>query len=435
MRLARIPAALILAGALAAATQAEDDPKQKARDFRPEEPASAADAPPPRAGGGKGGLALEATWRDGLRLTSADQAIEIQIGGRIHYDWAWIQEDRDLERTPAIGDQRDGTQFRRARLSVKGVLREHVEFQAAYEFAVAGTAFRNVWGGLRKLGGVGTLRAGHMKEPFGLEELTSANYITFIERGLESVFVPAFNSGALGLVAVPGGLGTVAGGVFRTTPDTATQSGDGEYAATGRATACPLYLDDGALALHLGASATRRHPPLDTVTFAARPEVNLAGIFVTTPGLPTVRVDAYGVEAALVAGPFSVQGEWVWAYVDTVASTANRHFGGGYVQASVFLTGERRPYQRAPGPFGKPKLATGVWDDARPGPGAVELAVRVSTLDLTDGAVRGGELRDCTVGASWYADPNLRVMVNYVYIDRRSIGRAHALVVRLQLEI
>ena len=60
---------------------------------------------------------------------------------------------------------------------------------------------------------------------------------------------------------------------------------------------------------------------------------------------------------------------------------------------------------------------------------------RVSTLDLTDGAVRGGELRDCTVGASWYADPNLRVMVNYVYIDRRSIGRAHALVVRLQLEI
>jgi len=74
----------------------------------------------------------------------------------------------------------------------------------------------------------------------------------------------------------------------------------------------------------------------------------------------------YGLEAALVMGPFSLQGEYIRVDVDTSTGT-DPAFSGYYAYASWFLTGESRPY--AEGKFNRVK-ADGAW----------ELAVRFSSL-------------------------------------------------------
>jgi phosphate-selective porin OprO/OprP len=42
---------------------------------------------------------------------------------------------------------------------------------------------------------------------------------------------------------------------------------------------------------------------------------------------------------------------------------------------------------------------------------------RVSSLDLTDEGVVGGEQDDFTVGVNWYPNPATRLMINYVNAD------------------
>ena len=44
-----------------------------------------------------------------------------------------------------------------------------------------------------------------------------------------------------------------------------------------------------------------------------------------------------------------------------------------------------------------------------------ELAARYSAIDLNARGLRGGTERDVTLGLSWYPEPNLRLVANYVH--------------------
>jgi phosphate-selective porin OprO/OprP len=90
-------------------------------------------------------------------------------------------------------------------------------------------------------------------------------------------------------------------------------------------------------------------------------------------------------------------------------------FGGGYVYAGFFLTDDTHPYDSANAEFGRvvPKAKGGAW----------EVAARFSTLDLDDKDVEGGSAKIMTFGVNWYANPNIRVYLNYAHVDNSETAR------------
>lgn len=373
---------------------------------------------------------LRAFWSDGLRFETQDRAVQLRIGGRIHYDTLWVDGDSGIKDEE---DTRDATGFRRARLYFRGDIHDDTHFRIQLDFAGSDVAFKDVFMAFRNFP-LGTLRVGQFKEPFSLDELTSSNNIAFMERALAvNAFAPARNIGVMLSDSAFDRQVTWAAGVFRETAsdriaDMRLDDMDG-YNLTGRLTYNPIYDNDGASVLHLGTAYT--YKDRDSASFGSRPEARTAGSWVGTGNIDDVSNSGIvGLEAAWVEGPFSLQGEYMKAMVSRTAGSPNVDFDGYYVQASYWLTGEHRSYNRGSGSFGFVRPNSPLGKDG--GWGAWEIAGRYSHLDLNDGPVEGGKLDTYTLGLNWHLTNNTRVMWNYVYADRDKVGKANLYQMRLQ---
>ncbi len=357
-------------------------------------------------------------WKDGLRFESADKRYKFKIGGRIHYDMAFFAPDdatKDAVETETSAIE-DGAEIRRSRIELSGEVADNVDWAASYDFGGARTNLRNAYVGVKDTA-IGNVRGGQYKEPYGLEQLTSSNNITFIERSLMNSFVPAFNAGVMVFDQASEERLTWAIGAFRTgTDDGEVSKGEGEYAVTARVTGLPLYNQDGKHYVHLGLGLSQRSPIDDSVTFGAKPEANLAPNYVSAT-IPAESLTLIGAEAAWVSGPLSVQGEYTMAAIDAPeGSSLEPDLAGYYLQASYFLTGETRAYNKAGGYIAGLKPDTNAFAKDG-GNGAWELGLRYSSIDLTDSGLDEGELSDVTVGVNWYLNPNTRLMFNYIAAD------------------
>ena len=346
------------------------------------------------------------SWKDGIRFQTENGRVKGRLGGRLHWDASWLALDGSLE--DAGFDDSDGTEFRRARvmvdLDVDGLF-----VKAEYDFAGQDVDFNDVWVGLRDAVGSADLKVGHMKEPFHLDYLTSANYITFLERSLLESLTLGRNTGVMLSGNALGDAAAWAIGGFKQADDAGTNAMDGNYAVTGRVAGTPLYRDEGETLLHLGAAYSVRD--LSSAQFRQRPEIHLAPFLLDTGALPTEDVSYGNLELAGVLGAFHFQAEYAMADASGASGAEDFEGAGWYGQVGWFLTGETRPYRRGSGTFDRVVPRQSYGDD---GHGAVELALRYSTVDLTDGGVVGGEQDNVTLGVNWYVTPNLRLSANYV---------------------
>jgi phosphate-selective porin OprO/OprP len=352
-------------------------------------------------------------WRDGVRFETNDSRMQLRIGGRIQNDWGFFTEDSDLRAVD--GAIEDGAEFRRARLYVSGTLYDRFIFKAQYDFADGDADFKDMYIGIKGIPHVGRVVVGHVKEPFGLEESTSSKYGTFLERSLSSTFAPGRNVGILLTNQAFDGRMSWGAGIFRDGDDYGEGMDDGGYSVTARVTGLPWYAQDGRRLVHLGASYSHRNP--DSFRIRSRPEAHMVPTrFVDTKSFAADSAQLVGAEAALVVGPFSAQGEFNYASVDS-ASGSDVDFRGYYAQASYFLTGEHRPYSKSSGSFSRiqPKRDFG-WGENR-GPGAWQLALRYSNVDFDDSPILGGEEENITAALNWYLNRYVRVMFNYVHAD------------------
>jgi phosphate-selective porin OprO/OprP len=381
-------------------------------------------------------------WKEGLRFETPNKDFSLKIGGRIYNDWGWMKQDSDVKNhtkrdSTQIGDMLDGTEFRTARLYVAGTIYGNADYKV--QFDIGGKdddekdkrpVFKDVYLGIRDLP-FGYLKIGHFKEPFGLEEQTSSRFITFMERSLANAFVPGRNTGFKLSSTVYDNRATWAAGIFRETAGTGLGKSEGGYNLTGRVTALPLYEDGGARLLHVGAAYSLRDPK-DTVQYKSTPEAHLAPTFVDTSTLTSDESSVLGLECAWVDGPFSLQGEYMYANVDGKDGASSPNFDGFYIQGSYFLTGEHRKYKTSSGTFDRVKPKENF--DSKGGAGAWEIAARYSQIDLNDGSITGGRLKDTTVGLNWYLNPNMRIMWDYVRSDLNGVGNANLFLMRFQVD-
>jgi phosphate-selective porin OprO/OprP len=384
----------------------------------------------------EGETPLNVFWKDGLHIDSADKRIQLRIGGRIQNDWVLWSGTKDIE--DALGDNiSSGTEFRRARLYLGGTMYERLIFMAEYDFAEGDSAFKDVFVGITKVPVAGTVRVGHFKEPFSLEELGSDNFSTFVERGLPNIFAPSRQTGLGMNNAFFDQRVTVGLSVFNLTDSVSGNSTGDNFQFAGRVTGLPFYAKDGAQLLHLGFSYWYVNPDDSEWRVRQRPEVHLSPRWVDTGVFGSDDVNNVSVEAAAMWGPFSVQGEYMFADVNskttaTLPNTNDPFLSGFYVAASWVITGEHRSYKRDEAAF------SGVdpeRDFLRGGYGAFEVAARYSQLDLDNEGVSGGLLNDETVGINWYLNPNARVMLDYVHADLDHVGSADAVVTRFQVQL
>ncbi len=373
---------------------------------------------------------LRVFWKDGLNMATRDGDFKLKIGGRIMFDSTWVNEDDGLKAD--VGAQEDGAEFRRARLYTSGLIYDNVEFKLQFDFAGGDADLKDAYIGLTDFP-IGRIRVGHFKEPFGLEELTSSKYITFIERSLPTVaFSPSRNVGVMlfgNALAASEPRMTWAMGVFQETDGYGEVHDDGGYSFTGRLTGLPWYKDKGASVLHVGAAFSARDTTDDTQSYDTEPEAHLVDNFVDTGSFTSKYTQLLGLETAWVNGPLSIQSEYIRADAD-VSSTAN--FSGYYIQASYFLTGEHRKYKPSAGAFSRVKPKKNYAFEG--GLGAWEVALRYSSIDLDDSSVDGGDLDNITAGLNWHLNPNTRIMWNYVSVDKNGVGNADIFLMRFQID-
>jgi phosphate-selective porin OprO/OprP len=386
---------------------------------------------------------MTAKWKDGLEISTADEAFRVHVGGRLQFDYGWNVASEAVQFGPGgIGELQDGAVFRRARIRIDGTMYQHLEWVAEFDFAnnvdndtssggtpIGSPSFTNVWIGANDLPVVGTLRAGWMKEPISFEHLTSSRWLNFMERA------PGADSLSLrspGVMILDSGLDqrvTWAFGFYHAQNDNfGFGIGDGQYAETGRLTCLPWYEDCGRELLHLGIGASHRHLSDGMIDLHGRPSVRtepgvLEPSLAETGTIAGTTQEVVDLELAAVYGPWTLQSEYYCTFIHDAVfegdALGTLFYQGAYIEVLYFLTGEYRAYDRKEAVFDRvvPLRNFSFFGDSC-GWGAWQVGVRYAYLDLQNKGVNGATLNDIVLGLNWFLNPNMKIQWN-VAIDHR----------------
>ncbi len=378
---------------------------------------------------------FESYWHNGFIVKSTDGNFNMKFGGRIMTDFAWFSYDNELE--DLFGGTKSGVEFRRGRFFNSGTVYGKLNYKIQLDFTSGAAVFKDVYIGIKGIPGIGNLRVGHFKEPLRLEVLTSSKYMTFMERAPGVSFVPERNVGLMAFNHTKNNKVTWAIGVFRRSDKQGNDKvSTDELNVTGRISTVPFMNTEKKQVLHLGVAMSHREPGDGNYSVNSRPNSHLAPKFINTHTIAgTDHINVFSVEAALVAGPLSIQGEFIDSDVNAMNEGIGKldhfNFYSYYVYASYFLTGESRKYKNTAGAFSRvsPKNNFG-----QGGSGAWEVAIRYSKTDLTDKVIEGGEMTEFTLGLNWYLNPVSRIMLNYSIADLPDLGKANVIGTRFQID-
>jgi phosphate-selective porin OprO/OprP len=277
-----------------------------------------------------------------------------------------------------------------------------------------------------------TLSVGKQKEPISHERLVTLPSMAMQERAAVSdALLTSRNHGVTLSGALASARMTWAVGAFNDWIDSDTSFSGTSTEFTGRVTWVPAMSEDRSNLLHLGLGL-RTSNAKEPIRVRARPEFNRAPHFVDTDEFAADRVTTFNPEVYWRYGPYLLGFEYVGSAHDAPGS-ADPYFSGFHVTASWALTGEMRSYRDRTATFDPLRVAQPV---NQGGWGTVEGAVRYSRIDLTSGALDGGEMDIYSLGVDWWLTQSVQVGANYrvVVLDRSDVrGVSSGFDVRLVL--
>jgi len=427
-------------------------------------------------------LAMATKWNYGLQAESAHKDFRVKVGGRIQMDNTAFSRDDNVAQAPSEGglnqQLKNATDFRRARLRVDGRMYELYDFVGEYDFSnqlnanaqaqpsetVLGNyaAITENWLQIREVPGVGIIRAGNQKDPFGFEHLTSSRWLNFMERSYaQDLYEGPFNNGFIPGVRLlntsDDQRATWSVGAFKNTQNVfGFANTSSANMAVGRITWLPWYEDEGKKLLHLGVAGRTMQTNNDQVRFRARGDLRngppgpLNSIYIDSGLLNAPWENQLGLELVGNNGPWSFQSEYFgcWLYnaisnkgAFTGTPSTNPNYGtaglqpyftpvgtyftnSGYAEVLYFVTGESRAYDRLEARFDRPIPRNNFYvvrdksGRIQASEGAVQVGARYQYACLSDHTINGGTLNALTLGVNWMFNPNSRLYFNYDFAYR-----------------
>jgi phosphate-selective porin OprO/OprP len=257
-----------------------------------------------------------------------------------------------------------------------------------------------------------TITAGQHNNFQGLEELSSSNDTSFIER---SAFTDAFGFQRQVGISAQYGVSDLLfqAGVFTDNIGDLNNDENNSIGFDVRAVAMPKF---GDVQTHFGASYHYRDLG-DTMTsrrYRQRPAVHFTDTrFIDTGNIGSAESEtSYGLEAALISGRFHAAGETHWLKLNRSGNLADPTFFGGSVEAGFFLTDDTRGYKE--GVFKGVKVSNPVGEG---GMGAWQVNIRYDRLDLNDAGFVGGTQDAYQASLIWTPIDYVRFLLTYSKLD------------------
>ena len=316
--------------------------------------------------------------------------------GRLNIDAGTVNLPDALGRSEGFGNE-----MRRARIGMEGDIPGGFGYKFEVDFADGSAELTDAL--LTYADDGVTLTVGHHNTFQGLEELTSSRWSSFIER---AAFTDAFGfERRMGISAqYSGGDVLLQAGVFT---DNLGDLSNKNWSIDGRAVYSPKL---GNTRLHLGGSVHLTELESgSTVRYRQRPLVHFTSErLINTGNIAAESEFGFGLEAAVIRGPFHAVGETFWQSVDLPVGPSPDFFGA-YAEVGYFLTpGDSRGYKG--GKFDRTRPANPVGEG---GIGAIQIVARFDHLDLTDGPFVGGSQDGYLASLVWVPTDYTRFMVNY----------------------
>ena len=372
-------------------------------------------------------------WENGFKLESKDKQFKLNFGGRLMYDYSYINQDAQLDKNAGRFENRSNGELRRMRFYVSGQLYNNMLFKVDADVSNAQVELKDVYMGFDKIPALGTLLVGRFKEPLSLSTLTSSNYITFMEGPENQNFGPVRNTG---IIVYNEFFQNRLGAQFAVLKNGGHQESikinNNGYALDSRITGLLIHKPEKKELLHVGASYSFRKPKTKTYRISPRLPANLLPKYINTGDIEDLKnVQSLNFESFYIRGPLSLQGEYLSSHLRTTTNSLN--FSSYYGQVSYFLTGENRTYKNSYNPFDRVDPKRNFMGKEK-GWGALELAMRYSTTELNSQEVIGGKQSKFSLGLNWYLNPISRIMFNQIWADIADMGKVSITQVRLQVQ-
>ena len=373
-------------------------------------------------------------WDNGLKIESDNGDFKLKMGGRLQYDMMVMNQSDSLN--SYFPNAYNGTEIRRARFYFSGKIYKNISYKVQIDFGTNLISVKDAYLAFHKIPIVGNLKVGKFKAPFGFNTLTSSKYLTMMERAQSSNFD---DDRHLGLMLYRSHLNkrlTWQAGFFYPNDDNNKYQGNA-YNLVGRIVGLPIYNTDDKNynILHLGFAYSYQFHNNKTFTLKHRPEAHLAPKYSKFEIKHLHYINAFNIELVYIYKRFMFQSEYhdlVFQPTDgQTAINGSTKLGAYYGTLSFFLTDDHKAYSTSKTVFSKVNPKNNYGEE---GWGAFEVAARYSHVDDSKQYTYGGAMDNIALGLNWYANPAVKVALNYVHsINHAYDGNADIFQMRFQV--
>ena len=349
--------------------------------------------------------APEVKWKGAPEIKD-EEGWSFKPRGRIQYDFGTVDAPSSIN-DPGLGFANEA---RRIRLGASGKIPGGFGYKLEADFSGGDVNLTDAFFSYQDKSL--TLTLGQQNPFQGLEELSSSNDTSFIER---AAYTDAFSfERNVGISAqYKTGPVLLQAGVFTDNINALGNDANNSIGFDARIVAMPKI---GGAQAHFGASYHYRDLG-DAVTsrrYRQRPLVHFTDTrFINTGNIGGAKSEMnYGLEAAVISGRFHAAAETHWLKLRRTGALPDPTFFGGSIEAGLFLTDDTRGYKN--GVFKGAKVSNPV---GKGGLGAFQFNIRYDHLDLVDAGIVGGIQDSYQASLIWTPINYVRFMINYAKMD------------------